>query len=60
MEQHSALYSMIKNFYDLGLYKADDLDLFVSVGYITADEKQEIITPKVEEQPTEPVEETAK
>lgn len=49
MEQHSALYSMIKNFYDLGLYKADDLDLFVSVGYITADEKQEIITPKVEE-----------
>jgi hypothetical protein len=36
-------FGVIKEYYNFGLYTASDLDLFVQVNYITADEKATII-----------------
>ncbi len=36
-------YEMIFNYYKLGLYTADDLDVFVLSGWITDEEKMKII-----------------
>jgi uncharacterized XkdX family phage protein len=35
-------YGIIKEYYDLGLYIANDLDVFVQAKWITADEKTQI------------------
>lgn len=51
------MFEMIKNFYNLGLYTPEQLDLFVSVGYITKEQKEEIVNPPKVEEPVEPVEE---
>lgn len=40
------MYEMIKSFYDEGYYTEQDLDLFVSVQWITAEQKEEIIKSK--------------
>lgn len=34
--------SDIQFFYDLGIYSNDDLDFYVALGYITAEEKEQI------------------
>ena len=35
--------TLIKKYYQMGIYKEKHLDIFVKAGYITADEKQDII-----------------
>lgn len=40
------MYQAIKEYYDLGLYTEQDLDLFVSVQWITEEQKEEIIKSK--------------
>ena len=40
------MYDMIKSFYEQGLYTEQDLDLFVSVQWITEEQKEEIIKSK--------------
>lgn len=40
------MYEMIKSFYVEGYYTEQDLDLFVSVQWITAEQKEEIIKSK--------------
>lgn len=40
------MYEMIKSFYEEGYYTEEDLDLFVSVQWITAEQKQEIMQNK--------------
>ncbi len=40
------MYEMIKSFYVEGYYTEQDLDLFVSVQWITADEEAELIKSK--------------
>ena len=35
-------YELIKRYYMMGLYTESDLDLFVQVSWITAEQKQEI------------------
>lgn len=40
------MFDMIKSFYDEGLYTEKDLDLFVSVQWITEEQKEEIIKSK--------------
>lgn len=37
------MYRFIKEYYYMGLYTSEDLQLFVSVAWITEEEKQEII-----------------
>lgn len=37
------LYSMIKKYYSLGLYNESDLNDFVEVGFITLQQKEEIM-----------------
>ena len=39
-------YELIKKYYMMGLYTESDLDLFVQVSWITAEQKQEIIESK--------------
>ena len=40
------MYEMIKSFYVEGYYTEQDLDLFVSVQWITEEQKEEIIKSK--------------
>lgn len=40
------MYDMIKSFYQQGLYTEQDLDLFVSVQWITTEQKEEIMKTK--------------
>lgn len=40
------MYQAIKEYYDLGLYTEQDLDLFVSVQWITEEQKEEIMKTK--------------
>lgn len=40
------MYVYIKEYYLLGLYTNDDLDIFVNAKWITEEEKQEIINSK--------------
>lgn len=40
------MYDMIKSFYDEGYYTEEDLDLFVSVQWITTEQKEEIMKTK--------------
>nr|WP_321027018.1 XkdX family protein [Clostridium neonatale]DAW06018.1 MAG TPA: hypothetical protein [Caudoviricetes sp.] len=40
------MYRFIKEYYSMGLYTAEDLQLFVSVAWITEDQKEEIIASK--------------
>lgn len=40
------MYQAIKEYYNLGLYTEKDLDLFVSVQWITEEQKEEIIKSK--------------
>lgn len=40
------MYDMIKSFYEQGLYTEQDLDLFVSVQWITEEQKEEIMKTK--------------
>lgn len=37
------MFDMIKSFYDQGFYTEKDLDLFVSVQWITQDQENEIL-----------------
>lgn len=37
------MYQTIKQYYDLGLYTRSDLDLFVSVGWITQEQEKELL-----------------
>lgn len=39
-------YDLIKDYYKLGLYEDADLDPFVQIGYITEEQKVEIIASK--------------
>ena len=39
-------YTLIKEYYSVGLYIESDLDLFVKVNWITEEQKQEIIASK--------------
>ena len=39
-------YELIKEYYNLGLYSDEDLDIFVRSKYITEEQKQEIINSK--------------
>lgn len=41
------MYSYIKEYYLLGLYTDDQLDIFVNAKWITKEQKQEIIDSKV-------------
>ena len=41
------MYKWVKKFYLLGLYTDENLDVFVRSGYITEEQKQEIIASKV-------------
>lgn len=43
-------YDLIKQYYLMGLYTDENLDLFVLVGYITSDQEAEIKTAKVASQ----------
>lgn len=40
------MFQAIKEYYELGLYTEQDLDLFVEVSWITEDEKAEILNNK--------------
>lgn len=40
------MYNLIKDYYNLGLYNNDDLELFKKVAWITETEKQDIISSK--------------
>ena len=40
-------YKLIKEYYLIGLYTEEDLDLFVSVNWITEEQKEEIMASKV-------------
>ncbi|WP_321994374.1 XkdX family protein [Clostridium butyricum] len=40
------MYSYIKEYYLLGLYTENNLDVFVNAKWITVEEKQEIISSK--------------
>ncbi|WP_081035634.1 XkdX family protein [Ligilactobacillus araffinosus] len=40
------MYEMIKSFYEQGYYTEQDLDLFVSVQWITEEQKEEIMKTK--------------
>ena len=40
------MYSYIKEYYLLGLYTENNLDVFVNAKWITVEEKQEIIASK--------------
>lgn len=40
-------YKLIKEYYLMGLYTKEDLDLFVKVNWITEEQKEEIIASKV-------------
>ena len=37
------MFDTIKDLFDVGLYTEEDLELFESIGWITADEKAELI-----------------
>lgn len=37
------MYSIIKMYFEKGLYKAGDLDVFVRAGYITGEQMQELL-----------------
>lgn len=52
------MYDVIKQQWEWGCYTdPSQLDIYVQVGYITEEQKEEIVKPK--EQPTEPVEDTS-
>ena len=36
-------YELIKDYYSLGLFTNDDLDMFVSIGWISVEQKDSII-----------------
>ena len=40
------MFQAIKEYYDLGLYTEQDLDLFVAVDFITPEQKEEILNNK--------------
>lgn len=40
------MFQAIKEYYDLGLYTEQDLDLFVKVDFITPEQKEEILNNK--------------
>jgi uncharacterized XkdX family phage protein len=40
-------YGVIKEYYGLGLYTADDLEPFIKIGWITSEQKTEIVANKV-------------
>lgn len=40
------MYNIIKDYYNINLFDNNDLDNFVMVGWITEEEKQEIIVLK--------------
>lgn len=40
------MYNIIKDYYKLNLFNNDSLELFVKVGWITIDQKSEIIASK--------------
>lgn len=42
------MFDMIKSFYQMGLYTKSDLDLFVSVGYITNEQEQSLLGTNIE------------
>lgn len=46
------MYDMIKSFYEQGLYTEQDLDLFVSVQWITKEQKEEILGKQKQETET--------
>lgn len=39
-------YTLIKEYYNMGLYTESDLNLFIKVNWITEEQKQEIIASK--------------
>lgn len=41
------MYNIIKDYYNLNLFNNDSLELFVKVGWIAEEQKQEIIDSKV-------------
>lgn len=41
------MYSYIKEYYQMGLYTDEQLQIFVDVNWITEEQKQEIIASKV-------------
>ncbi|GAA0812115.1 XkdX family protein [Ligilactobacillus aviarius] len=40
------MFDIVKKYYDMGLYNEENLDLFESIGWITAEQKQEIMQNK--------------
>lgn len=36
-------YELIKSYYELGLFTKSDLEMFVSIGWITDEQKKELI-----------------
>lgn len=36
-------YELIKSYYELGLFTNDDLDMFVSIGWLTEKQRKELI-----------------
>ena len=36
-------FELIKSYYELGLFTNDDLDMFVSIGWLTDKQKKELI-----------------
>lgn len=37
------MYQAIKQYYELGLYTRSDLDMFVSAGWITKEQEEELL-----------------
>lgn len=40
------MYNLIKDYYSMGLYTIDELQLFINVAWITEEQKTEIIASK--------------
>lgn len=36
-------YEVIKQYYELGLFSTDDLDMFVSIGWLTEKQKKKLL-----------------
>lgn len=43
------MYKWVKMYYEMGLYTDNNLDVFVSAKYITAEQKEELIANKTTE-----------
>lgn len=46
LKEEINMYQYIVKYYKMGLYKDQQLDVFVSAGMMTADQKEELITAK--------------